>query len=455
MLLHAAYEGKLVDTGRQAEFTAVFSVHNLVEEAATLILPLTGVQPVDEMFLLDGAGLRSDAAGTASWLFLAGARPRPTPHRITLPCPGGRHGRGSQRDVYRSAPGAQPIVLRVPAGASESQMLVKYGAQWATRDAGGERLVVDLGALPRPLQLHWYQPKSPTKVTYQAAYVWDLGIEANQLTAWLRYRVERGAVKTLEVDLPADLEVSSATAQRIVPAASPVWLTRFRLRDWYVSESGGKRRLHLRFPYPICGDFQVMLELFPRAPLSSRTALPLPSPRGEDKGKLHYLAYRTHLGLNAQRDTSQNLTLIGKKEFAPDWPGGPHLDVNFSGDAYKITPDKPPKLFLRLRHAPPVVQSEVEITVKAGKQRAEIQAIARVEAPNKDLAAIEWDLPSAALHDRLRERRGDPIVEAKRFAFTGVAEPHDSGDPNSPERLAAGGRPLASGIGRPSSASDR
>ena len=394
VLLDASYEGQLGKKGEEVEFTAVFSAHCLGDAPSTLTLPLSGVRLVGDVFL-DGAraALQSLPAPQAGYSLKVSGRGR---HRIELRFRAPVVGTAEDRNVLFTVP---PLVRsrlswRVSAGASEPQVLFKYGAQWTTRDAGGERLQADLGALPRPVHLHWYQPRSAARVTYQAAYLWDLGVKDNQLTAFLRYRVERGAVKTLEVDLPADLEVGSATAQRTVPAAAPAWLTGFRLRDWYVTLAGGKRKLHLRFPYPISGDFQVTLELLPRGPLSSRTALPLPSPHGDNRGKLHYLAYRTGLGLDAQRDTSQNLTLIGTEEFAPNWPGGPRLGADFTGGAYRFPSGKPPKLFLRLQHAPPVRQAEVDLTVKAATRRAELQAVVKLEAPNKDLAAVEWDLPS-------------------------------------------------------------
>jgi hypothetical protein len=395
VLLDAAYEGQLVDEGREAEFTAVFSAYCLSNEASTLTLPLFGVRLVKEVFL-DGAradplALREPQGGYALKVHGRGR------HKIELRFRAPVAGTVEDRNVLFTVP---PLVRsrlswRVPAGVSEPQILIKYGAQWTTRDAGGQRLEADLGALPRPVHLYWCQPGPTTKVTYQAAYLWDLGLEANKLTTWLRYRVEQGSVKTLEVDLPGDLEVGSAAAQRTVPASPPAWLTRFQLRDWYVTRAGNKRTLHLELPYPISGDFQVTLELLPRMPLPSRTALLLPSPHGVVEGGPRYLAYRTHVGLNAQRDTSQFLTRIGDKEFAPNWLEVPRLETNFSGVAYRIFPHQLPKLFLRLQHAPPVVQAEVDLTVQIGAHLAEIQAIAKLEASNKDLTAIEWDLPSS------------------------------------------------------------
>jgi len=391
VLLDAVYEGRLVDEGKQVEFTAVFSAHSLSEGPSTLIVPLVGVGLVGEV-LVDGARVAPLAAPQGGYSLPVRSRGR---HKIELRFRAPVVGTLEDRNALFTVP---PLVRsrlswRVPDGAVEPQVLVKNGAQWMTYDDNGQSLEADLGAPPLPVHLHWYQPKRPLRVSYQAAYLWELGPAAHHLTAWLRYRVEQGAIKTLEVDLPAGLEVSSANAQRTVSLSRPSWRARFQLRDWHVSRAGNQRMLYLELPYPISGDFQVTLELLPRAPLTSPTALPLPTPRGVRAGGPHYLAYRTQPGLNAQRETSQNLTRIDTKEFASHWLGGPSLEANFQGIAYRIPPDRPPQLLLRLEPRPPVVQGEVEVVLRANRQRAEIEVVADVTAPNRDLAAIEWDLP--------------------------------------------------------------
>ncbi|HTU92520.1 MAG TPA: hypothetical protein VMF69_20735 [Gemmataceae bacterium] len=391
VLLDAFYEGQLVDAGKQVEFAAVFSAYSLSDEPSTLSVPLAGVQLVGES-LLDGARAAPLAAPQIGYSLAVRGRGR---HKIELRFRVPVVGTVEDRNVLFTAP---PLVhsrlaWHIPAGAVEPQVLVKNGAQWTMRDNDGQRLEADLGAPPLPVHLHWYQPSRPTRVSYRAAYLWDLGLEVNRLTAWLRYRVEQGAIKTLEVDLPAELEVSSATAQRTLPASRLSGRTRFQLRDWYVTRAGNKRVLHLDLPYPISGDFQVTLELLPHPPLTSPAALPLPALRGVRAGGPHYLAYRTQLGLHAQRETSQNLTRIDKTEFALDWLGGPTLEANFQGIAYRIPPNQPPQLFLRLEHRPPAIEGDVDVTVQTGAQRAEIEAVADVTAPNKDLAALEWELP--------------------------------------------------------------
>ncbi len=109
------------------------------------------------------------------------------------------------------------------------------------------------------------------------------------------------------------------------------------------------------------------------------------------------MAYRTQPGLNAQRETSQNLTRIDNKEFAPDWLGGPSLEANLHGIAYRIAPNATPLLILRLEHGPAVVQGDVDVTVRVDSQRAEFEVLAEITAPNKDLAAIEWELPPSCV----------------------------------------------------------
>jgi hypothetical protein len=396
VLLDAVYEGKLRDD--QAEFTAVFSVLCLTEEPATLAVPLGGVQLVGDV-RLDGAravplALPAPRTGYSVPIHGVGR------HKVELCFRAPVAGTPEDRNALFTAP---PLVRsrlnwHIPPGATDTQALVKYGGQWTVRDGDGQRLEVDLGRLPAPLHLHWYQaalPARPARVEYQAAYLWDLYLEASRLTAWLRYRIREGTVRSLEVDLPGDLEVLSAEAQRTRPASAPAWLTRFRLRDWHVLTNGGKRTLRLEFPYPVAGDFQVTLELTPRTPLPAFVTLALPAPRGERSPALHYLAYRTHPGLEARRDnTLQNITRIGDSDFAPAWPGVSRPDLRLPGAAYKISADRSPILPLHLRPSPPIRLADLEVSVQADRQLAQVQAVAKLEAPNKDLGAVEWDLQS-------------------------------------------------------------
>ncbi len=393
VLLDASYEGQVVEG--QAEFAAVFSAYSTTDAATRLTLPWSDVQLIGDV-LLDGARawpstLPAPQGGCS--LKLQGRGRHKIELRFRAPILGTRE----DRNVMFAVPPLPHSRLswRLPPGALEPQMLVKYGAQWKTRAADGERMEADLGAVPRPVHLHWYQPSGTPLVTYRAAYLWELGVESNRLTAWLRYRVRQGSVNTLEVDLPEDLEVSSATAQRTASVEPAPWSARVALRDWRVGRADGQHRLYLEFPYPVQGDFQVTLKLLPREPLPARASLPIPSPRGVRASGASDLAYRTDAGLSAQRDTSNYLTRIASEQFAADWPDATRLEENFSGTAYRITPDHVPQLVLRLVQTPPAIQSEVDVTVQAGGHSAQFRALADLKSANKDLAYLEWELPTA------------------------------------------------------------
>jgi hypothetical protein len=394
VLLDAFYEGKLVDG--QAEFTVIFSVHGLNDEANMLYLPFSGVQLFGDT-KLDGERAHPLAlpAPEAGYSLPIRGRGR---HEVELHFRVPVVGDAADRNVLFAIPPLlrSRLSWHVPMGAAHTQCLVKHGAQWTSRDGAGERLDVDLGRLNTPLQLHWHQaPQSakPARVLYRAAYLWDLHLEGSRLTAWLRYRIRDGAVQTLEVDLPANLEVHSVDVQRATVAEpAPAWMRGIRLRRWHVVTIGSKRTLRMELPYPIAGDFQATLELVPRAPLPAVATLSLPTPRGQRSSRPHYLAYRTYPGLDARRETSQNITRIGENQFAPDWPGVPRLKAKSSGESYEITPDRNPLLRLHLRRSPPLLQAEVQVAVLADRQLAQVEVAADLKAPNKDLGLVEWDL---------------------------------------------------------------
>jgi hypothetical protein len=404
VLLDAAYDGKLVEN--QAEFTAVFAVQCLCDEPTSLAVPLGGVQFVGDV-LVDGARVDPLALPAPQSGLSIRVRGRGR-HKIELRFRSAVAGSEEDRNVLFTVP---PLVKsrltwHIPPGATFTQALVKRGAESILRDGGGERLEVDLGRLQTPgqpqtaLHLHWYQATQPARlarVQFRSAYLWDLNLEGSLLTAWLRYHIADGAVRTLLVDLPAELEVLSADTRRTSPAiaTAPAWLPLFHLRDWHVITAGGKRTLHLELPFPVSGDVQVTLELVPRAPLPALVTLPLPAPHGERAREQHYLAYRPHLGLDVQRGNSQNLTRISEDEFARQWPDVPRLKAQDTAVAFTFGPERTPVLPLRLSRRLPIVQADLDLLVQTGPQQAEIQATADLKAPNRDLGVVECDLQTA------------------------------------------------------------
>jgi hypothetical protein len=421
VLLSAAYEGKVEDGA--AEFAAVFTAHSLAEEA-TLALPLDGVQ------------LTAD-------VWLDGARALPValpPHKPGAPATGpdkpgyalAVKGRGSHKVELRfRAPVARRaadqavqltlpplvqsrLVFRLPPGAAYPQALGAHGAQAEVSDPmtpSGKRLEADLGRLAGPLVIRWSPapvanppgspPQAPgaaqpAKVQYRVAYLWDLRLEASTLQALVRYHLPRGAVTSLAVALPPELEVHAAEAHRNPGspglAADPAAAALVRLKDWHVEDSAGKRLLHLDFPAPVGGDFDVLLELVPHTPLPATVTLPLPIPVGDLLPADSFLAYRTQ-GVEARQEQLLRVTGIQLKDFAPFWPTSSHPDP--ATLAYACTVRKDPVLRLHLRRAPAVVDATQEVTLRIGARRAELQATATLSAPGKDLAFVEWQVQSA------------------------------------------------------------
>jgi hypothetical protein len=416
VLLSASYEGKVED--RAAEFAAVFAAHSLADEA-TLALPLDGVQLIGDVWL-DGARA------------LPVALP---PHKPAAPATGpdkpgyalAVKGRGSHKVEMRFRAPLAPtaagqavqltlpplvqsrLVFRLPPGATYPQALVAHGAQAEVADPmtpSGKRLEADLGRLAGPLVIRWSPPAGQApgaaqtpKVQYRVAYLWDLRLKDSTLQALVRYRVPRGAVTALAVALPPELEVHAAEAHR-TPAApgkveDPAAAALVRLKDWRVEGPAGKRLLHLEFPAPVAGDFDVLLELVPHAPLPATAALPLPVPVGEllsGENNLSYLAYRTQ-GMEARPEQLLRVTGIQPKDFAPFWPASSRPDP--ATLAYACTVGKDPLLRLRLGRAPAVVDADQKVAFRVGSRRAEMQAQATLAAPGKDLAFVEWQVQSA------------------------------------------------------------
>jgi hypothetical protein len=385
VLVSAAYDGKLADGA--AEFTAVFEAHALADEAK-LAVPLDGVELVGDV-LLDGArtlpaALPAPQAGYA--LPVQGAGRHKVELRFRVPVTAAGEGRDVSFTVPRLT--QSRLALQLPAGAAYVQALVKHGAQRVTADANGVRLEAELGAVRDPLHLHWNQPASPPKparVRFQEAYLWDLGADACTLTALLRYSVTQGAVPSLAIDLPPELEVRAAEA-RPLPAV--------RLRDLRVSADGGRRTLHLDFQSPVSGEAEVSLELVPRGPLPARVTLPLPAPQGERRAD--GVAYRAR-GLGVTAHNPLRVTGIAPTRFAPFWPAAsrPAPGTLTYAATFRREGGQPPVLPLQLRPAPTPVDVKQEVSLRVGRVQADLQATLELTAPAGDLALVECELHAA------------------------------------------------------------
>jgi hypothetical protein len=403
VLASAVYEGKLVNG--QAEFTAILHAHALGDGPATLELPLDGAQLVGDV-LVDGArafpvALAAPKTGYA--LKVKGKGRHKVELRFQAAVSAGT-GDGQANPGVRQVRFSVPrlvqsrLVFRPGPGASHLQAPVKHGAQVIAAEPGGQRLDVDLGAVSAPVQLRWYQegkqPQTP-RLEFQEAYVWNLAPDASTLTAYLRYRISGGATSTLQVGLPADLEVRTAQARR--PAGSGPTDASVRLSDWYMTSGPAGRILRLDMPGPVAGEVELTLELVPRAGWPGNALLPLPRPLGQPLGTVSYLAYRTQ-GLAAVRNLLRLSGLVDKKDFAPFWPAATRPAPATLTYASTFRPGDPrllPQLSLQLSPQRPRVEARQDVTWRVGPRQAELAGRALLTAAGGDLVLAEWDLGSS------------------------------------------------------------
>jgi hypothetical protein len=417
VLASALYEGKLVNG--QAEFTATLHAHALSDEPATLELPLGGLRLTGEV-LVDGArafpvSLPAPKTGYALKVKGKGAHKIELRFQTAVTAGEGQSGSGIRLLRFSVPRLAQSrLVFRPGPGASHLQAPVKNGSQTLVVEPTGPRLEVELGAVTTPVLLRWYQevkPPRPVLLTYREAYLWSLAPDASSLTAYLRYLISSGATSTLQVALPAGLEVRAAVARRPAGTGSPD--TTVRLSDWTVVNNPaavrpeGKnlpRLLRLEMPGPVSGEVELTLELVPRGPWGDPVRLPLPRPFGKPAEPLSFLAYRA-AGLKVER-TSNFLRISGipPQQFAPFWPAAARLlDASPPGSSatppsvYSFSPGEPglpPVLELKLRPERPRLKASQHVTLRVGPRQAELSARVSLEALQGQMVLVEWLLQS-------------------------------------------------------------
>jgi hypothetical protein len=396
VLTGAAYDGKIVDGA--AEFDVVFQVHGFGDGPQTLALPLGGVRLQGDV-LLDGAAAApvALAAPQAGYALRVAGRGR---HKVELRFRAPVAAEGDERAVRFTAPrlAQNRLSLLVPASAARPRALVKNGAQRLTATPAGGRLEVELGAVAGPLHLRWSQPTSPPRpgrVEFREAYLWDLGVEASTLTAFLTYRISERSVDELAIQLPDGLEVRAAEARR-PDGAAPASGAVVRCRDWAVAGAGPNRTLRVQLAAPVSGPVEVTLDLVPRAPLPGSVKLPLPRPAGRPAPGVSYLAYRA-VGVEAARTNWLGVAFIRPADFAPFWPVSarplPRVPLTYAVTFLRERPQAP-ELQLSLRPLPPRARTVQDVAVRVGTRRAEVRADVRLTAWESALAVVEWDLQS-------------------------------------------------------------
>jgi hypothetical protein len=407
VLISSRYEGSVTET--TADLKAEYVVHCPKDDPVRFTLPLRGIQVKEA--LLDGAPVALQYVKTVSPLAFEGyqleIKGRGT-HALLMQFQAAVTVKGDDCDLKIDIPevAQSRLTLDLQPGTSRPHVLACRGALRVTALPAidgqsvtkGWHVEVDLGRVNN-LHLRWRkeigQPQAPT-MQVREGYLWIFRPDASSLSAVLQYTVTRGVVNGLEVELPEDLEVLSAAVGRLpgdgADEGSP------RLRRWTVNTTGRPRKLLLELQRPIPGGVQVMLELVPRQPFGPIIMLPLPAPLGvrpaDGVGKDSYLAYRQE-GMNFHvASEHQRIKGSDPKNFGDFWRSarmgdpGPQLHVY----AFRRGPEGP---YLRLAIGRPLTAIKAFQSVRwlVNPQRADLQLTARVTAPDRDVALVEWEVP--------------------------------------------------------------
>ncbi len=235
-----------------ADIDAKFQVVCFTDEAATVALPLDGVQlcrspknpDAGEVEVggtaVKAAALPAPQAGVAVPIHAgAAAGDSPRVEWVGLHFRAPVTGTDEERDVQFTVPRLPQsrLALHLPAGSAYVLAPTRHGAR---NPGNGDpyTLDVELGGLTAPLHVRWAAEGRSAlwpEVQVKEAYLWDLGADSSRLTALLSYTISPGGTDSLAVRLPAGLEALSVEARR------PRDGTLVRLRDWQVSGSGAGR----------------------------------------------------------------------------------------------------------------------------------------------------------------------------------------------------------------------
>jgi hypothetical protein len=405
VLTAARYEGTATVTG--VDFQAEFSVYCLGPEPAVATLPLGGVQLREA--LCDGAAAplrhftrpRSGAPQDGYTVEVKGQGPHTLQVRFTVNVAG----KGEDRDLKFTIPelAQSRLTLSTPPPTHHLQVLGYRGAlRTADAPAGaagpkGCCLEADLGRIGT-IHARWYESPAPgpsAPLLVREAYLWDVRPAGSSLAAVLQFTRARGTIASLALQLPQEMEVRNVGVGRLpqdeAEDAGP------RLRQWAVEGTGPQRQLHLDFQRPVAGGVQVVLDLVPRRPLGPGAALPLPVPlraRTPDGGTQEsFLAYRT-TGLKARLVEYLAITGAHPSDFTAFWRaarmGDPGPDL--TAFRFRRTGGSP---LARVDLQPPDDDATglqmVDWTV--GRQRADFRLAVNLDARERTLAMIEWDIP--------------------------------------------------------------
>jgi hypothetical protein len=416
VLTAANYEGTATAAG--VDFQAEFSVYCLGPEAATVTLPLGGVQLREA--LCDGAAAQLQhftRPGVAAplegyTLEVKGKGLHTVRMRFTVSVTA----KGDDRDLKFTIPelAQSRLTLTTPATTHHLQVLGYRGALRPTPGTNGQQgshVEIDLGRIGA-IHARWYENAAPARsapLLVREAYLWDLRPVGSTLSAVLQFTRARGTIASLSVQIPEDTEVRNVGVGRLpqdeTEEAGP------RLRQWSVAGGGAQRALHLEFQRPVTGGVQVVLELITRRPFGPTTALPLPVPlkarTPDGAAQESFLAYRV-TGLKARLVGSLGITGVHPTEFTKFWRAARMGDPGPELSTFRFRRTTGGSILARveLQPADDETDGSQSLDWTVGRQRADFHLAVHLDARERTLAVVEWDIPKGIT---VAEVNGDDV----------------------------------------------
>jgi hypothetical protein len=389
VLLKAAYEGRAA--GDHAEFQADFQAQCFCDGPVQLALPLAGID-VRDVKLDDRASVQPQVLQEPDKGYLLPIRGRGV-HTIrvqfwvTLPS-------GDQHELHFAIPplAQSHLTWSVPGPVQYLVAVSARGAQTVRAESGSSRLEADLGRLPA-CQIRWrLQGKAPAAAQLEARelYFWELRPQRSRLLGVLQYRIRQGSTDTIAMVLPPSLEVRHVDVD-----AWPSTARAPRLRDWFVREQGGERRLELHFQLPLSEGVQVNLELVPLKPKKTAVTMPLPRPEGVAATTADsFLAYRVD-GAGSELADFAGVSAVEPQAFLTEWQATEMEDPGPPEHAFRFRRAAGSTPMLRLRIRPPdgLPRCSQKLLWRLGSEIIGFEAGIKLQAGQTPLAVLEWQVP--------------------------------------------------------------
>lgn len=435
ILVEAGYEGKATES--QAEIEGRFVVRCLGEKPASLILPLGGAQIREAT--LDGVAALPKAAGERYVIDVAGKGRHSLVIRFVVPVTG-----KAERELHFTVPEVATSFVRfeAPPGAQHLQALSFRGAQRVeSQDVAGPVLQGDLGRAAAVV-LRWRQSgviETAIKTQLRELNLWEVHEASARLTSVFRINLGETHVRSLEFDVPPELEAANVDVRTVDKREA----LNVGVRHWQTATKDNRQRLHVDLTSPVNGQVQATVELLPRTGFNIRPVLPVPVFAG-DANRESFVAVRTQ-GWEAKVIEARGCVRISEDQFFREQWQPLRIDANPSAAQLAFQRSRP-DAHLRIALEPRSAKNAAAQSIRwiVGPGRAAVEATGYWNEPTVP-GFVEWDIPANVA---ISDIQGAGLRHwSRRGARLQAWFDRDAGDANAPINLQ-----LTGWLARPSQA---